>query len=50
MRLAQPGVILPLVFTQKVAGLMMRKIVSVYVVAKLKLERGEVCVLVYMAL
>lgn len=29
---------------------MMRKIVSVYAVAKLKLERGKVCVPVYIAL
>lgn len=50
LRLAQAEVVLPLVFTQKVAGLMMRKTASVYMVAKPKLERGEVCVFVYMAL
>lgn len=50
VRLAQTEVVLPLVFTQKVAGLMMRKTASVYMVAKPKLERGEVFVFVYMAL
>lgn len=36
--LAQAGVVLPLVFSQKVAGLMMRKIASVLMAAKLKLD------------
>ncbi|KAK2919702.1 hypothetical protein Q8A73_001906 [Channa argus] len=40
--LAQAGVTLPLVFSQKVASLMMRKIASAQVAAKLKLDRGEV--------